>query len=268
MDTPLISVLMGVYYQQADIYLLKRSVTSILNQTEKDFELLICDDGSTPEACAYLESLASNDRRIQLIRSGDRFHLAKKLNACIKKSRGKYLARMDDDDFSFPDRFSKQIATLSNDDEIAFVGSNVALYRNGYLAGTRIFPEKPTVQDFLFVQPYIHPTLIFRREVLLSVNGYNETPSCVLCEDYDLLLRLYAKGYQGKNLQEDLLIYTLPNTVKGSRKMSHRWNETVTRYHRFKELGVLPKAFPYVVKPLVVGLVPEGVLKRIKGFKQ
>ena len=84
MDTPLISVLMGVYYQQADIYLLKRSVTSILNQTEKDFELLICDDGSTPEACAYLESLASNDRRIQLIRSGDRFHLAKKLNACIK----------------------------------------------------------------------------------------------------------------------------------------------------------------------------------------
>ena len=68
------------------------------------------------------------------------------------------------------------------------------------------------------------------------------------------------------NLQENLLDYTLPQTAKGSRKMRHRWNETVTRYCRFRELGILPQALPYVIKPLAVGLLPEPVLRRLKGL--
>ena len=58
--------------------------------------------------------------------------------------------------------------------------------------------------------------------------------------------------------------YTVPATAKGSRKMKHRWNEAVTRYGRFKELGVLPGALPYVVKPLAVGLLPEFILRKMK----
>ena len=58
--------------------------------------------------------------------------------------------------------------------------------------------------------------------------------------------------------------YTVPATAKGSRKMKHRWNEVVTRYERFKELGVLLGALPYVVKPLVVGLLPEFILRKMK----
>lgn len=86
----------------------------------------------------------------------------------------------------------------------------------------------------------------------------------MLCEDYDLLLRLYAKDFLGANLQQVLLTYTLPTTAKGKRKMIHRWNEAVTRWQRFRELGVLPGAFPWVVKPLAVGLLPEKLLKRVK----
>ena len=55
-----------------------------------------------------------------------------------------------------------------------------------------------------------------------------------------------------------------PLTAKGSRKMRHRWNESVTRYRRFRDLGCLPAALPWVVKPLAVGLLPEGLLKRLK----
>ena len=113
-------------------------------------------------------------------------------------------------------------------------------------------------------QPYIHPTLMFRKEALDAVGGYSENKRQVLCEDYDLLLRLYVKGYRGMNLQEDLLEYTLPSTAKGNRKMCHRWNEAVTRWSRFRELGVLPRALPYVLKPLAVGLVPEFLLKGVK----
>ncbi len=96
------------------------------------------------------------------------------------------------------------------------------------------------------------------------MNGYSEDPRQLLCEDYDLLLRLYAAGYRGMNLQESLLDYTIPVTAKGSRKMRHRWNEAVTRYQRFRQLGLLPGVAPYVVKPLAVGLFPEKLLERMK----
>lgn len=266
LNSPLISVLMGVYYQKPDISFLERSVLSILDQTFSDLELLICDDGSAASASRYLDSLIQQDDRIRLIRPGRCFHLAEKLNACLAEARGTFLARMDDDDYSYPERFSKQVDALKSHSEIAFIGTNAQLFCNGKPAGKRALPEWPNIDDFLFTQPYIHPALMFRREALLSVGGYSESPICILCEDYDLLLRLYAKGYQGKNLQEELLIYTLPGTAKGSRKIWHRWNETVTRYRRFRELGILPKAFPYVIKPLAVGLIPEPVLKRIKGY--
>ena len=114
-------------------------------------------------------------------------------------------------------------------------------------------------------QPYIHPALIFRREALEAVGGYTEGKSCVLCEDYDLLLRLYKKGFYGANLQEILLNYTLPATAKGSRNIVHRWSESVVRWKRFYELGVLPGAIPYVIKPIAVGLLPECILAEING---
>jgi len=265
MPIPEVSVLMGVYYRRPDTALLERSVHSILAQSLRNFELLIADDGSVPEAVQRLERIAQTDARIRFIRTGGLFTLSEKLNACIRQAKGALLARMDDDDSSHPDRFAKQAAALAAHLEIAFVGSNAALYRKGVCIGNRILPEYPTVNDFFFTQPYLHPALMFRREALLAAGGYSESPHCLLCEDYDLLLRLYAKGFRGMNLQENLLNYTLSQTAKGERNMRHRWNETVTRYRRFRELGVLPQALPYVIKPLAVGLLPEPVLRKLKG---
>lgn len=263
-DRPLVSVLMGVYYQQRDLWMLQRSVESILNQNYTNFELLICDDGSVPEALLCLEKYAKADGRIHLIRGIKETTLPAKLNACLSKAEGEYIARMDDDDFSFAERFEKQITFLISHPHISFVGCNVNIVCSGsqkqYI---KCFPCYPSVQDFYMTQPYIHPTLVFRREVILSVGGYSEDKSCDHCEDYDLLLRLYAKGYCGANIQQVLFDYTVKD-VKGNRTMKHRWNECVVRYRRFQELGVLRNAFPYVIKPVIVGLIPRYVLKKIK----
>lgn len=265
---PVISVLMGVYYQRDDITLLKRSISSILQQTFSNFEFLICDDGSNDVAVAYIETAASKDSRIRLIRRGNLLTLPTKLNACLAEARGELIARMDDDDYSNPERFSAQLKYLCEHPQIAFVGCNVNLWKHNAVADVRILPEYPTVQDFYFVQPYIHPTLLFRKDALISVGGYSEEKHAILCEDYDLLLRLYAAGYQGANLQKCLLDYTISERAKGKRRIIHRWNEMVTRYQRFRELGQLPKALPYIVKPLVVGMIPEPVLARIKQQKR
>lgn len=259
-----ISILMGVYYRRGDTAVLERSVASMLAQTEGDFELLICDDGSSVDAMALVERMAAEDGRIRLLRPGGVASLPCKLNVCLKSAKGEWIARMDDDDYSHPDRLEKQLAYLQAHQELDFVGCNVNLVCEGRPVGQRRVPARPEVRDFYFSQPYIHPTLLFRRETLERVDGYSEDKRCVLCEDYDLLLRLYAAGCRGGNLQEALFDYTLPPSAKGSRRMCHRWNETVTRYRRFKQLGELPKAWPYVVKPLAVGLVPEKVLRWMK----
>lgn len=268
MNCPVISVLMGVYYKREDTELLDISISSILNQTFTDFELLICDDGSNEKAVRLIDDFAQKDSRVRVVRQGDLFLLPQKLNACLKAARGRFVARMDDDDYSYPQRFEKQLEFLNKTEDIAFAGCNVNLKRNGEICGKRVFPHYPTVEDFYFTQPFIHPTLIFRKDALLQVNGYSEEPHCILCEDYDLLLRLYEKGFNGANLQEILFDYTIKVSAKDGRKMSHRWNECVTRYNRFKALNVLPKAWPYVIKPLAVGMLPEPVLAKLKSLKE
>lgn len=255
---------MGVLYRRESLDLLCRSVTSILEQSFREFEFLICDDGSTHAAQELLEHFRMLDDRIRLIRPGGKLDLASKLNACLKAADGGYIARMDDDDYSHPDRFQKQLELLRKDPDLAFVGSNVNLCRECRIVGNRVFPQEPQVKDFYFSQPFIHPALMFRREALEAVGGYSENKRQVLCEDYDLLLRLYAKGFRGRNIGEFLLDYSLPATAGGNRKMRHRWNEAATRFERFRELGILPKAMPYVIKPLAAGLIPARLRERMK----
>lgn len=263
---PIVSVLMGVYYRKTDLFFLKRSLKSLLVQSISDLEILICDDGSTEDACKYLSDMAQQDSRIQLIRTGKLFSLPEKLNACLTKATGTWIARMDDDDYAHVDRFECQIAFMKQHPEIAFVGCQANLWKSGKIVGVRHFPELPTIKDFYFTQPYLHPALMFRKEALMSSKGYSTNKYCILCEDYDLLLRLYHLGYQGANLSKVLIDYTIPETAKGNRKMKHRWNEMITRFRRFKELGVLPSAFPYVFKPIVVGLIPDKILCCVKNY--
>ena len=260
--TPLISVVMGVLYRRDDLSLLQRAVESVLGQSLGDFELLICDDGSTAEARQYLEEQARSDRRIRLLWGCQRTDLAAKLNFCLREARGAYIARMDDDDRSLPERFEKQLAFLRQNPDAAFVGSWAELIREGERIGVRRLPERPAVEDFYMTQPFLHPALVFRREALEAVGGYCEEKRCFGCEDYDLLLRLHEAGYAGANIQEPLLEYTVSDG--SGRKMRHRLNEAKTRYSCFKALGKLPGAWPYVIKPLAVGLLPPYFREQIK----
>lgn len=260
----LISVVMGIRYRREDLFLLERAITSILEQTYRNFELLICEKESTPEARERLERFAKEDPRVRLIDGTDTTGFSGQLNRCLKAKRGAWVARMDDDDYCAPERLSVQVDYLKEHPKAAFVGCVAKLEREGQIVGFRQLPEKPIARDFFFVQPFLHPTLLFRREALERVGEYSEEPKCVGCEDFDLLLRFYEMGLAGENIQEPLFTYTLPPLGSKKRTMSMRWNEAKTRYVRFQALDLLPKALPYVVKPLAVGLLPERMLEWMK----
>lgn len=263
-SSELISAVMGVRYRRSSPEPLLLAVESILRQTHSELELIICERDSTEQARAALREISARDDRVIVLDGSAARSFSEQLNICLKAARGKWIARMDDDDFSHPQRFEKQLAFLREHDDIAFVGCNCELVQDGNIIGVQKFPEYPEQRDFLFNQPFIHPSVMFRREALDAVSGYSELKRCNRCEDFDLFMRLYLKGYRGANLQTPYFTYTLPANGVTTRNFTDRVNEMKTRFVCFRRCGMLPKALPYVVKPLVVWLLPRRLLAAMK----
>lgn len=258
-DSVSISVIMGVY-NPASYRRFFEAVESILRQSRTDWELLLYDDGSTNLSKRLIRCASRQDRRIRCWRSNENRGLAHALNVCIRHAKGRYIARMDDDDLSKANRFEKQAAFLDSHPSIQWVGSNAELRDEKGVWGFQKMPEMPQTKDFLFNSPYIHPTVMFRREVLLRHGGYDESPQLNLCEDYELFMRLHQQGERGCNLQEPLLQYWESYESYRKRTFQRRIREMKLRYHGFKKLGILETGtMPYVLKPLMAGVIPAPV---------
>lgn len=262
MGTPLVSVIMGVY--NADEHLLDASIRSLLTQTYENLEIIICDDASTNGTSEWLAKFAMMDERIRLLHNPTNQHLAGTLNHCIREARGEYLARQDADDISEPDRIEKQVAYLQEHEDIDFVGSNCRMFnpQSGVL-GIRLMPGRPDKSDFLFNSPYIHGSLMFRSSCLNPDCCYLVSKWTDRTEDYELFMRMYSMGYQGANMQEPLYNYHY-GAQQRQIAMHYRIDEMVLRYRGFQALGLLPKGLPYVVKPVVLGIMPGRLVSLLR----
>lgn len=259
-----VSVIMGVY-NQWNRDALWRAVESILNQTLKDFEFIIYDDGSDKDAARYIAEIAETDSRIVLIGAESNNGLAFSLNACIDRAKGEYIARMDADDISEPTRLEEQVKFLEENHEYSWCGCCAKLFDDNGVWGVRNMPERPAEADYLRYSPYIHPTVMYRADVF-EVNGsYEASKETLRCEDYEIFMRLRQHGYFGYNLQKVLFRYREDNDSFKRRKFKYRVNEAKIRYRNFKEMKMLwPKGWLYVARPIVGGLVPAKLLAKIK----
>ena len=255
-----ISVITGIY--NPDREMLMRAVRSIISQTMEDWEMILCDDGSSPEYREMIREAASLDKRIYCVRNERNRGLAYALNQCIRRARGEYIARMDDDDESRPERFEKQYDFLETHPEYQWTGSNAELFDENGVWGIEKVTEVPQEEDFLKYSPYIHPSVMFRTETLKKKYGYISSGVTRRCEDYELFMRLHLRGYRGYNIQENLLLYREDKKALEKRKMSFRRNEMMIRYRGFKRLGILkPSTIPYVFRPLAGGVIPVTWMK-------
>ena len=254
---------MGVYNCKSP-ELLRKSVQSICAQTYKDWEFIICDDGSTDNTLHLLQEIALSDSRIHVISYSQNKGLAHALNQCIAHSEGELIARQDDDDISLPERLQTQVEYMDMHPEYALVGMTAAVYDDSGIWGTFRVPEKPEAKSFLWTNAFLHPTVVMRREALLASGCYRVAKETSRCEDYDLFMRMYSMGYRGYNLQENLYLYRIVNDNRKYRTMRYRLEEAKVRYIGFKSLGLLPKGLPYVLKPILVGLIPQSIFRRIR----
>lgn len=259
----LVSIIMGVFNIEK-LRVFEDSMLSILNQDYKNFEFIICNDGSTDKTGEILHEWCQKDKRIKIITSEENRGLASALNKCIEESRGKYIARHDADDISDKLRIKKQIQFLNTNDDVDFVGCNVSLYDENGIWGRRLFKDLPEKEDFLFIMPFVHGTLIFRKESLIKCGKYRVSKFTIRAEDYDMLMKMYSMKMKGANLQEELYLYMEDvNSIK-RRKYKERIYEMVIRWKGFYNMGMFPKAIPYVIKPLIVGLIPISIMHKIK----
>lgn len=199
-----ISVIMSVYNESKEY--LKDSIESILDQTYENIEFVIIID--KPEETWRVNFIESfNDPRIKLIVNEKNIGLPKSLNVAIKNSTGKYIARMDADDISMPNRLEQQLKFIESTN-YDLCGSNIQCFYNMKNQQKIIHPcSFKNVRDLLRVKNcVVHPTWFGKREIFLKLDGYRNIFSC---EDYDFLMRAVQEGFTIGNVQEILLKYRL-----------------------------------------------------------
>ena len=200
MKAPRISVLLCCY-NSANF--LKKSIESILSQSFRDFEFIIVNDGSTDNTLEIIQSYASIDERIFIV-DQENIGLTKSLNKAIKLSKGKYIARIDADDFSYKDRLMKQYIYLEKNKDLVLLGAQRII--NDQI-NNKIFKDKLpiTTQEIransIRRNPFFHSLVIFRRDIVHQIGFYNEIFKYV--QDYEFWSRIIY-DYKVENLQEVL----------------------------------------------------------------
>jgi len=212
---PKISILMAVFNGSAT---LKEAIDSILFQTFKDLEFIIINDGSTDDTLRIIESF--KDARIRLINNKENMGLIRSLNLGLQEASGKYIARMDGDDISMPERLNIQFNYLEKNSDVFLLGTSALIIDEN---GCVIKKAKITKgRDVLKILPtgncLIHPSIMFRNIPNLL---YRE--KMIHCEDYDFYLRLVTEGRVLKNIDAPLIKYRIsPHSISKTKALMQR----------------------------------------------
>jgi len=203
-----VSVVMSVY--NAERYL-EEAIESILNQTYQDFEFIIINDGSTDSSLDLINKY--NDKRIRLIDQENK-GLSKSLNTGISSAKGIYIARMDADDISFPQRIETQLEFLEKNADYVVIGSNAKIIdaEGNFLYSSNLPITWPSIKNFLPESPLFHSSAMFRKSAWAKAGGYFEEVVHHF-EDKILWNRMTAYG-KIRNIEEPLIAYRLvPSSI-------------------------------------------------------
>jgi glycosyltransferase involved in cell wall biosynthesis len=202
---PLVSVVMAV--KNGGDYI-RHSLNSVIYQTFSDFEIILINDGSEDNTLEIVESL--NDSRIRIYSQKNR-GVARSANRGLALARGKYIARIDHDDLWFPERLEKQVNYLEAHPEIALIGSAAVIWSSSAKSYDGRNLDHPTTYssikwELLFNNPFVHSSILFRKEIIKKVGLYYPGSDITPLDDYHFISRV-ASEFKVINLAERLVIY-------------------------------------------------------------
>lgn len=247
----MISVIMSTYKE--DERLLRESIESILNQTYRDFEyIIILDYPDNDVHKSVIEEYALKDDRIHFYINEKNMGLTDSLNRGLSLCHGEYIARMDADDISLPDRLERQVKYLEKNHYDLIGGITEMINENGSLLySIKSVPTDPKKinKALRYSQCIAHPTWLGRNEVFEKNSGYRHMP---LCEDYDFTLRAVLNGFVISNLNEPVLKYRMTsNSISRSNLFEqYLYMSYITNEYKNNRIASVDKAYAYVQQHL------------------
>jgi len=232
----------------------REAVTSVLTQTAGDLELIVIDDGSTDDTPEVLAAFRDPRLRIEQQPSAG---ITRALVRALKLARAPLVARLDADDVALPDRLERQRRFLDNRPEVGLLGTGA---RELDPAGREVRIVRPPSNDesirraLIRANPFVHSSVVMRREVLDRVGGYD--PEFPVAQDYDLWMRL-ARVTRLANLPDALVIRRLT----AGRVSAVRDGDRLRAEARVRWRAVRCHAYPwwcagFALRPLVVLTLP------------
>jgi len=194
-------------------HFLKKAIESILNQTFTDFEFIIIDDCSSDRSASIIHEYIKDDPRIRYIKNEKNLGVAASLNRGIDLARGQFIARMDADDISLPERLERQVNHMKENPSCVACGTDIILIdEKGHRIGTREYyhSNKNIKKNIHRASCFAHPTVMMRRKTIIENNLFYST-RLRWVEDYDLWFRLSQLG-EFKNIANFLLLYRISST--------------------------------------------------------
>ncbi len=212
-----------------------KAINSILEQTYKNIEVLICLNGNTKNFDKQIIQKYKKNKKIKFYKIYKK-NIVFALNHLIKKAKGFYFARFDTDDFSHKDRIEKQILYMK-DKKIDFLSSNCNVYREKKF----LYNHKTVFSNSIYTNPIIHPTIIAKKYIFKNYM-YNNIP---YAEDYEFYLRLYLNNIKMYNLNENLISYNLnKKNIKNAKRAFYLLLSTLIISKGFRnKLNINPKFF-------------------------
>lgn len=218
MNNYVISVIMSIYNEP--LCFVQKSVSSILNQTYTNIELIIIlDNPDRYDIANYINELSLEYSFIKFFVNDENKGLVYSLNKALKLATGEFVARMDADDYSVESRIEKELNYLIANN-LDLVGCNMINmdYDDNLSEYITRYPEKHKthLKQLKFRSTIPHPTWLGRKRVFESLNGYREIEAC---EDYDFIIRLVSSNFKVGVLQEPLFYYRInPYSISNSKR--------------------------------------------------
>ncbi|ACQ66957.1 glycosyltransferase group 2 [Candidatus Williamhamiltonella defendens] len=203
---PLVSIIVPTFNESINV--LEASLKSLFKQTFRNFECIVVDDSTDLALADFCKQLCLQDSRFIYVKQPNRLGLAASLNLALQKARGDWVARFDADDICMPDRLAQQIEFLSKNKDIDVLGGAVEIVDDSLnRLGFKFYPKahNDIIKKSHFINPLAHPTVMFKRDLVLNLGGYDTTFK--YAEDLELWLRLINKGIKFANLDKILIQY-------------------------------------------------------------
>lgn len=264
-SSPRITVLMAIYNCAPTLV---EALDSLMGQTYQRFKVVLCDDCSTDNTYEVARKyIGQYPDKFILIRNDTNRKLPYSLNRCLEYADTEYVARMDGDDISKPERFEKEIKLLDEHPEYALVSCPIDRFDESGVYMCRKSIEVPEPKDFLERSPFCHAPVMIRTKALRMVQGYTDKKWTQRGQDFHLWAKLMAAGFRGYNIQEPLYLMRDSKDAFKRRTVYHAIMSIRRHYEVYSMLG-LSKFHPYKYsRAILVACLPYQIYKHLHRWK-